>query len=478
MAGSGGQIDVVNPATEEVLFSVADASEHDVDRAVGAARRAFDHGPWSQTTLEERISVLEKALHLLASRREEIAESITAQLGAPVTGSGKLVEGALVLFRLYLDAASEIDYEFVRRGRTGQVLVRREPVGVVASITAWNGPLTAGVTKLVPALIAGCTAVAKPAPEAPAEIGLLAELLTEAGLPDGVLNVVHGGREAGQHLVRHPGVDKVAFTGSTAAGRWIGETCGARFARVSLELGGKSAAIVLDDVDVAQAVPEIAMGNFWNAGQACIAPTRVLVPRSRQDELVDALRDAAAGVVVGDPRDERTQMGPLVAERQRARVESYFRKGVAEGAKVVYGARRPPDLARGWFVEPTVFSNVDNSMTIAREEIFGPVMSVIAYDTEDDAVEIANDTDYGLHGCVFTRDLGHGLEVARRIRSGSVTLNGYGLTPLAPFGGVKQSGIGREKGGVEGIAGFLEYKSYIVPAAFADELEARGVPAG
>jgi betaine-aldehyde dehydrogenase len=469
------QLHVVNPATEELLLSFTATSEPEVESAVASARRAFDGGDWPRASLEERIDVLLRARHAFAARAEEFARVSTAQMGAPITGSRSQVSGALRLFDLYLNVAPKISYEFVRRDAVGQALVRREPVGVVAAIGAWNGPVAAAVTKLVPPLLVGCTVVAKPAPQAPTPMDIFAELCADAGVPDGVLSVIHGAAETGKSLVSHPQIDAITFTGSTAAGRWIGAVAGERFARVSLELGGKSAAIVLDDADIDEAVPKIAAGNFWNAGQACIAPTRVLVPRSRHDEIVDALCAEAAAIAVGDPLDERTTMGPLASDRQRERVESYIASGLEQRASIAFGGGRPAGLERGWFVEPTVFVSVDNSMRIAREEIFGPVVSVIPFDDDEDAVRIANDSEYGLHGCVFTSEPEHGLEVARRVRCGTITINGYGLIPSVPFGGVKASGIGREKGCVEGIEGFLEYKAYIAPAELVDRVEADGI---
>jgi acyl-CoA reductase-like NAD-dependent aldehyde dehydrogenase len=473
----GGPLQVVSPATEDLLFSYVGASEADVDRAVRSARRAFDEGPWPRFALDERIAILEHALELVRPRRNEFALMTTLQMGAPITAARMLIDSGLAGFGLYLGAARGIGLEKVRRDTDAQALVRKEPVGVVAAIMAWNGTFGAAITKLVPPLLAGCTVVAKPAPETPCEASLLVALFSEAGVPPGAVNLVTGGRDTGAALVTHPEVDKIAFTGSTATGRWIADTCAPRFTRMSLELGGKSAAIVLPDVDVAQAVPQIAMGNFWNAGQACIAPTRVLVPRELQDELVAGFCDEAAKLIVGDPLDEATQMGPLVTRRQRDRVERYIELGRQEGATVAFGGGRPEGLRCGWFVEPTVFTGVDNSMTIAREEIFGPVMSVITYGTEAEAVEIANDSEYGLHGCVFTRDTHHGLDVAKRIQSGSVSINSFGLSPSAPYGGVKASGVGREKG-VEGIESYFELKSYILPPELADDLEASGVPQG
>lgn len=343
--------------------------------------------------------------------------------------------------------------------------ILREPVGVVAAISPWNGPLFLSLVKVVPALLTGCSVVAKPAVETPLTGFVLGELLQRAGIPDGVVSILPADRDAGQHLVAHPGIDKVTFTGSTAAGRRIAATCGEHLKRVSLELGGKSAALALDDVEVDVLVPALLAGSFYNSGQACNALTRLVVHRSRHDEVVDALIDGVKGLVVGDPADPKTQIGPMASATQRARVESYIEAGRAEGATVACGGGRPADLPRGWYVEPTVFTGVDNSMRVAQEEIFGPVLSVIPFDGGDEAaVAIANDSDYGLHGAVFTADPERALAVARRVESGTFTINGYLTNTAAPFGGLKASGLGREFG-PEGLGEFLEYRTINDPRA-------------
>lgn len=464
--------DVINPATEETVLRAADGTEADVDLAVRSARLALEHGPWAGMKLPERAAILTEAMRLVAERGEEFAQMQTAQMGVPVSASRGMVGVAGAIVRAYVEGGASLQYEYLRRDGAGQALIRREPVGVVGVIAPWNGPLLNTVNKSAPALLAGCTVVVKPAGQTPAEAGLFAELCAQAGMPDGVFNVVPGGRPTGRYLVANPGVDMITFTGSTISGREVGRVCADAFKRVSLELGGKSAAIVLGDVDIAAAAPLLSAGNFSNSGQACIALTRVLVPRQRHDEIVEALCEQAAARVIGDPADPATDTGPLVTEQQRDRVEGYIAAGLREGARVVYGGGRPDALGRGWYVEPTIFADVKNDMTIAREEIFGPVMSVISYDTEDEAVAVANDSAYGLHGAVFTQDIDHGYRLAKRVRSGSIALNNFGLTPSTPFGGVKGSGVGREHGR-EGIEGFLEYKSYVVPAEFADRIEQR-----
>jgi aldehyde dehydrogenase (NAD+) len=338
------------------------------------------------------------------------------------------------------------------------VRIVKEPVGVVAAITPWNAPLVLLCYKVAAALAAGCTVVSKPAPETPMDAYILAECLEAAGLPPGVFNVIPAGREVGDHLVRHPGIDKVAFTGSTAGGRKVAAAAAERFTRVSLELGGKSAAIVLDDAPVADVLASLVPFSMPITGQVCFALTRVLVPERRKAELLEAYVEAVQNVQVGDPFDPATQMGPLTMARQLDRVQGYIGKGVAEGATLVTGGGRPDDQPRGYFVEPTVFDNVESGMTIAQEEIFGPVVSFITYDGVDDAVAKANDTIYGLHGAVYSADPERGYEVARRVRSGSVTVNGMIVDFKMPFGGFKQSGVGRE-GGIEGLDPYFELKT-------------------
>jgi aldehyde dehydrogenase (NAD+) len=338
------------------------------------------------------------------------------------------------------------------------VTVRREPVGVVAAVVPWNVPQFVIMTKLAPALIAGCTLVIKPAPETPLDSYLLAEMIQEAGIPAGVVNIVAAGRETGEYLISHPGVDKVAFTGSTAAGRRIAAICGEQLKRCSLELGGKSAAIILDDCDLPSAMGMLSIAALLNNGQACVAQTRILASRSRYDEVVQAVAEMTVSQIVGDPADPMTGIGPMVAKRQQDRVEGYIKIGLEEGAKpVVGGLERPFD--RGWYVAPTVFANATNDMRIAREEIFGPVLTVIPYEDEADAVRIANDSEYGLSGTVWTTDTEHGMDVARQVRAGTYGVNMMNtMEPATPFGGYKASGLGRELG-PEGLSAYLEYKS-------------------
>ncbi|RJL34483.1 aldehyde dehydrogenase [Bailinhaonella thermotolerans] len=452
-----GIIEVVSPHTEEVIAKVPEGGAADIDRAVAAARKAFDEGPWPRLSPEERADALARLTGLYEARQEEMAQTITAEMGCAISFS-RVMQAAvpLELLRKTVAYAREYPWEEERRGDYGPAIVRREPVGVVAAIVPWNAPQVVTISKVAPALLAGCSVVLKPAPEAPLDAFLLAEMAHEAGIPAGVLNVVPAGREVGEHLVRHPDVDKVAFTGSTAAGRRIASICGEHLKRCTLELGGKSAAIFLDDADLDAAMGWIPPASFMISGQACTLQSRILVSRRRHDEMVDRLVQLARTMKVGDPSDPETWIGPLVSSRQRDRVEGYVRLGVQEGAKIAAGGGRPYD--RGWYVEPTVFVNVSNDMRIAREEIFGPVVGVIPFDDEEEAVRIANDSEYGLAGSVWTADVDHGVEVARRIRTGTIGVNYYNSELCAPFGGFKASGIGREFG-PEGIHAYVEYKS-------------------
>ncbi|TXL62098.1 aldehyde dehydrogenase [Aeromicrobium terrae] len=458
-------LQVVSPHSEEVVARVPEGTAADIDAAVAAARTAFDEGPWPRMTPAERIAVVEAFSGLYAANLEQMAGLITTEMGSPTSFSNLAQSPApWMQIEAFLAVAREFPWEEARTGALGSdVIVRHEPVGVVAAIPPWNVPQFTIMSKLVPALLAGCTVVVKPAPESPLDPYLMAELLQEAGVPPGVVNIVAAGREAGAHLVAHPGVDKVAFTGSTAAGRAIGAVCGEQLKRVSLELGGKSAAIVLDDADLGPTMEGLKFVALMNSGQACVAQTRILASRSNYDAVVDALAETVSAMTVGDPADPATEIGPMVAQRQQERVEKYIALGQEEGARVVTGGLGMPDgLDRGWYVRPTVFADVDNGMRIAQEEIFGPVLSVIPYDDVDDAVRIANDSDYGLAGTVWTSDAEAGLDVARRVRTGTYGVNTYTMDFAAPFGGFKASGVGREFG-PEGLAQYTEVKSIYTP---------------
>jgi aldehyde dehydrogenase (NAD+) len=454
--------DIRSPHDGSAVGSAPIASEADVDRAVVAARRAFDDGPWPRMTVQERIAALRPFVDAYAARTSELAALVTSEMGSPATFSEPAHGlGPLLLMQATLGFAES--YPWTERRGTSMLV--REPAGVVGIITPWNVPQVTMLAKVVPALIAGCTVVVKPAPETPLDAMLLAELLADADLPPGVAAVLPGATAAGRRLVEHPGVDRVAFTGSADVGRAIAGICGQRLARCSLELGGKSAAIVCEDASLERTVAGLRFSSFLNNGQACVAQSRILVPRSRYDEVAHALAEAADAFVVGDPRDPATDIGPLVSARQRDRVRGYIDVGIAEGATLATGG---PDaiggLTDGQYVRPTVFRDVDNSMRIAREEIFGPVIVVIPYDDVDDAVAIANDSPYGLGGSVWTKDRHAGLAIARRVRTGMFGINSFAPEFGVPFGGFKASGIGREYG-PEAFDEYVEMKSvYGVPA--------------
>jgi acyl-CoA reductase-like NAD-dependent aldehyde dehydrogenase len=450
---------VVSPSTEELLFSYPEAGPADIDRAVAAARDAFDNGPWPRMSTSERAAALRRVADNLTARLDEIANAWTVQVGAPISLTKKLVGQNPTLFRYYADLIEK--YPFVderKRDDGGRVRVVREPVGVCAAITPWNAPLVLLSYKIAAGLAAGCTMVAKPSPETPLEAYILAECIEQAGLPPGVFNIVPAGREGGDYLVRHKGIDKVAFTGSTGAGKHIAAACADRLARVSLELGGKSAAVLLDDADFKAALPSLMVYTMPITGQVCFSLTRILVPERREKEFLDMYLGAVSGIKVGDPMDPATQMGPLTMARQRDRVEGYIRTGRAEGARIACGGGRPRGLDRGYYVEPTVFSGVTPEMKIVQEEIFGPVVSVLTYRDENEAVAKANNSQFGLNASVYTADVERGYRVARRVRSGNVTINGMIVDPKQPFGGFKQSGMGRE-GGPEGLDNYVETKT-------------------
>lgn len=460
-------IEVFSPATGARVGSTPLADETDVDTAVRTARAAFESGVWSQTSPADRAAVINRAADLIDARMADIAALVSAEMGATPTDvmtlQGLAATGVL---RGYASATTEFPWEEKRTGLFGETLVTREPVGVVGAIIAWNVPLFLLCNKLGPALASGCSIVLKPAPETPLNANLVAEIFAEAGVPEGVISIVPGAVATGQALVDHPDVDKITFTGSTAAGRVIAARCGENLKRCSLELGGKSAAIVLDDVDLAASVDMLVFSaGLINAGQACVAQTRVLVPRSRQDEIVEAMVNAAKTFKAGVPTDPETKLGPLITAKQRDKVEGYIAKGKEEGAVAALEGGRPEGLDDGFYVTPTIFTGVTNDMTIAREEIFGPVISVIAYDDVDEAIAIANDSDYGLAGSVWTADVERGIDVARKVRTGTLGINWYAIDPTSPFGGYKNSGIGRENGR-EGLESYLEHKSILMPMGY------------
>ncbi|TSD94126.1 aldehyde dehydrogenase [Skermania sp. ID1734] len=467
---SDDKIRVISPFTEQIVAEVPAATKADVDRAVAAARNAFDNGPWPQLSLTERIDVLNRVSAKLGEQQELLARIVSDEMGCPISLSRTMQSaGAKALLDSFIDLAPQVEWSTIRRSSTGTGLVTREPVGVVAAVVPWNAPMLVTMLKLAPALLSGCTAILKTSPEAPLDSYLFAEMLESAGLPPGVLSVLPADREVSEYLVTHRDVDKVSFTGSTAAGRRVAALCGQDLRRVTLELGGKSAAVILEDADLDLAVAQIRKLSLRNTGQACSNKTRVVVARSREAELLDRLTAMVESMPVGDPADDATEVGPLVAARQRDMVERYIEIGRGEGAKVVIGGGRPAGLDRGWFVEPTIFSEVQPNMRIAQEEIFGPVLSVLSFGDDDEAVAIANNSEFGLNGSVFTADDERALAVARRIRTGTVELNGHVVGFHSPIGGFKASGIGREAG-IEGFEAYVELKSYGLPPALANSL--------
>lgn len=458
----GRVIDVVDSATEDVFFRVAEAGVHDVRRAASAAREAFDRGPWPRHPVGERAEFLRAMAAELRVRGADLAEFWTRQSGVLHRQAVHAGEGAASTFEYYASLSDTFAFEEQAKPSTGAYgLLRREAVGVVGAIVPWNAPLSLAAYKVAPALLAGCTVVLKASPEAPGEAYILAEVADKVGLPAGVLNVVTADREASEQLVTSSDVDKISFTGSTAAGRRIAMLCGERVARYTLELGGKSAAVILDDMDLQTAAESLAEAECLMTGQVCASLTRLIVTKNRHDEFAEALSAAFKQKRVGDPYDDDSQMGPLAVRRQRDRVEEYVRVGLEEGARLVAGGGRPDHLERGWFFEPTVFADVDNRSTIAQEEIFGPVLSVIRAEDEQDAIRLANDSIYGLNASVFTSKADRALEVARELRSGTVGHNAFRSDFSIAFGGFKQSGVGRE-GGVEGLRPYLEVKTIVL----------------
>ena len=455
---SDSVIEVVSPIDNTVIATVPEADTEDLDRAVAAARKAFDEGPWPRMSPQERAGYLKRIGDEVVKRIPEMSEAFTVEIGAPAAVSAAFHDNARKMWGDSSTLYERFEFEEDRTwadGGHGKLV--REPVGVAAVIIPWNGPVATGSLKMGPALAAGCTVVFKPAPEGPVSTMLLAEAIEAAGLPDGVVNLVTGGREFGQQLVDHPDVDKVSFTGSTAAGRKIMASVADRIGRVSLELGGKSAAVITDDAPLEDVLNTLIFAGVANSGQVCAALTRVLVPRSRQDEVVAAMQEAYTGLTVGDPREETTVLGPLSSKRQQERVLDYIQVGVDEGARLVTGGKVPEGLDGGCYVEPTIFADVTPEMRIAKEEIFGPVVSVMPYDSIDEAVDIANSTEYGLSGAVYAKDDETAEAIARRIRTGQIGVNTWDMCVTQPFGGYKQSGLGRE-GNVEGLGAFLETK--------------------
>jgi aldehyde dehydrogenase (NAD+) len=468
-AHSNRSIEIVSPNSESVIGAVAEADAHDMDAAVAAARNAFDQGPWPRTPPAERTAMVARMAELLKAREPELATAWTAQVGGLASFAPSMMMGATM--GVAGVAAMARSFEFEKRVTSRMVhtaIVVREPVGVVAAIAPWNGPYMIMASKVANALVAGCTVIMKPSPETPLEAYIIAEAAEAAGIPAGVVNLVTGHREAADHLVCNYGVDKVTFTGSTVAGKRIASVCGERIARCTLELGGKSAAIVRDDFATADAAKLFAATITIMSGQVCAMLTRAIVPRKRHDELADAIAAEMKKTVIGHSDDPATQLGPLAMQRQLERVEGYVEDG-KRTADLVTGGGRPAHLNRGYFIEPTLFANVKNDSRIAQEEIFGPVLSLIPCDDEEDAIRIANESNYGLSGSVLTHDHEAAYRIARQMRTGGIGQNGMRMDFGLPFGGFKQSGIGRE-GGEEGMMAYLETKTILLdgtPAVFA-----------
>jgi betaine-aldehyde dehydrogenase len=459
-------IEVISPSTEQVVGRVPVAIPEEIDAAVDAAREAFDMGPWPRLSHSERANYLRRLVAALDARREEIVQIQIDEMGAPHRFVVENFDAIAPFLDRMIEDAEKIDMREVRDGTGGKVLVLREPIGVTAGVTPWNSPVMVELSKLFPSLLMGCPIVLKPAPESPLSAYPLGDAVLDAGIPDGVVSIVNGGVDEGAYLVAHTGIDHVTFTGSANAGRAIAATCADHLRRVTLELGGKSAAVILPGVDMAPYLPALVGGSLRNSGQICVSTNRVVVHEDDRDNFVEQLTDYVSKLKVGDPHDADTDFGPLATRRQRDVVERFVASGVAEGAKVVLGGGRPADQPRGWYVEPTIFVDVDPKMTIAQEEIFGPVLSVITYTDEREAVSIANDSKYGLGGAVYAHDPEQGIDIASRIVTGTCSVNGGPPSGGgAPFGGRKESGLGYERD-VEGLESFLELKSVTLPAGY------------
>jgi aldehyde dehydrogenase (NAD+) len=461
-------IEVISPHSEQVIARVPAASNADVDAAVSAANSAMADARWGGLPIAARLSIVKRFAEEYAKLAPDLGRAMTEEMGCPASLVHAMhINPAINALRYYISLAERYQFE-ERRSGARSTLVLRRPVGVVAAVIPWNGPVFLTMLKLAPALVAGCATVLKASPEAPLSSYVLARAAEAAGLPDGVLNIFTADRAVSEYLVTHPGVQKVSFTGSTVAGQRIAQLCGQQLKRFNLELGGKSAAIILDDADVAAAVKTLKTASFGNSGQICTARTRILAPSSRYEEVVSALAEMARGLRIGDPADPATEIGPLASRRQRDNVLQYIKIAIEEGARLVTGGSSPVDATSGFYIEPTVFADVSSGMRIAQEEIFGPVVCVMRYENEDEAIRIANDSLFGLSGSVFTRDLYRGLGIARRIQSGTFGINTFGNDISAPFGGVKLSGVGREMG-PEGLEEYFEYRSILLPPDCPDD---------
>lgn len=457
-------IEVISPSTESVCARVPLATAEDVNDAVMAARSAFEDGPWPRMDLSERADYLREVGRCLENLQEGAVAAQVDEMGAPLRFIQPTTAAVPGFIERTIHDSRSIQYREERDGTVGKVLICREPVGVAAGVVPWNAPVMVAISKLAPSLLMGCPMVVKCALESPLSAYYLAEAIEQAGLPKGVVSIIAGGRDVGASLVGHDGIDKVTFTGSTEAGRHIAVTCGEQLKPVTLELGGKSAAIILEGVDMEPYLPVLVGGSIRNSGQICVSTNRVLVHESQEHEIVELISDFVAAMKVGDPHDPETDFGPLASARQRERVEGYIQSGIDQGAKIALGGGRPSGRDRGWYVEPTIFMGVENGMRIAQEEIFGPVLSVITYRNESEAIDIANDSEYGLGGVVFTDDIERGIDVATQIQTGTCAINdGPPSGGGGPFGGYKDSGLGRERG-PEGLEAFLQLKSITLPA--------------
>ena len=457
------KLEIVCPVTENTIGHVPEADTKDVDQAVAAARTAFDHGEWPTLAPKVRADYVKQLAEELRKRQDDLARAWTAQMGAPYNYTSPMTSAVIGFYDYYAGLAEQFPWteEKTTSHADSYGLLVREPVGVVAAIVPWNGPLFVMTTKVAPALIAGCTVIVKPSPETPLESYIFAECVEAAGFPPGVVNVVPAERQVSEYLVSQPGVDKVSFTGSTSAGKRIGSVCADRVSRATLELGGKSAALILDDYDLESAVKILAPTSCRNSGQVCSNLTRYLISEQRHDDFVALLAEEMKKIKVGDPLSDDTFMGPLATKRQLEKVKHYVNIAKDEGAELVLGGNQPAGIERGYFFEPTLFANVDNKSKIAQEEVFGPVVAVIPYKDLDDAIQKANDSNYGLNGAVFTNDVNLAYEVARKIRTGTVAQNGSKADFTIAFGGFKESGIGRE-GGVEAINHYVELKTIVL----------------
>jgi len=462
---SDARLTLTSPLTEQAFLELPSACEADVDDAVRAARHAFDDGPWPRMSPKERSQAVRRLSAELRKHASPLARAWTAEIGTPFTFTSFATEKSFESLEFMADLGDHFHWEEPRPLPPGmrKAYVRYEPVGVCALITPWNYPIGMACFKIGPSLVAGCTVVVKAPSEAPLESLIVAEAALAAGIPKGVINVVSGGREVGDYLIHRPEIDKVSFTGSTAVGKHIAAVCAARMARCSLELGGKSAAIVLEDADFDLVIATLDRWSMTNCGQGCMLPTRIVVPQKYHDELVNRYADTVRKYRIGNPMDDSIRLGPLSMKRQLERVLGYVKKGIDEGATLVTGGRQPEGVERGFFIEPTVFGNVTSKMTIAQEEIFGPVISFLPYADENDAVRIANDSVYGLSGAVFSKDEERALALASRVRTGTTAINTYVVDPNLPFGGFKESGIGREHGR-EALEGFTETKAVALAA--------------